>query len=85
MSLDTVDKLCHEFKILRQKSNSNIAYNLGEFLKHFFDLVKVCLNYKWNVHIVMEIIVFERLIFKDYKLQNYKWFLEPEHVKPLQA
>ena len=28
----------------------------------------------------MERIVFERLVFKDYKLQNYKWFLEPEYV-----
>ena len=25
-------------------------------------------------------IVFERLIFKDYKLQNYKCFLEPKYV-----
>ena len=29
MSLDTVGKLCHEFKILRQKSNLNIDYSLA--------------------------------------------------------
>ena len=46
MSLDTVGKLCREFKILRQKSNLNIDYNLGKCLKHSFDLVKVCLNYQ---------------------------------------
>ena len=28
----------------------------------------------------MERIVFERFVSKDYKLQNYKWFLEPEYV-----
>ena len=28
----------------------------------------------------MERVVFERLVFKDYKLQNYKWFLEPEYM-----
>ena len=28
----------------------------------------------------MERIVFEGLVFKDYKLQNYKWFLEFEYV-----
>ena len=28
----------------------------------------------------MERIVFESLVFKDYKLQNYKWFLEPEYM-----
>ena len=28
----------------------------------------------------MERIVFERLVFKDYELQNYKWFLLPEYV-----
>ena len=72
MSLDTVGKLCREFKILRQKSNLNIDYNLGECLKHSLDLVKVCLNYESNVDIAMEKIMFERLFFKDYKLQNYK-------------
>ena len=30
--------------------------------------------------IVIERIVFDYLVFKDYKLQNYKWFLEPEYV-----
>ena len=80
MILDTVGKLCREFKILRQKSNLNIDYSLGECLKHSFDLVKVCLNYKSNVDIVMERIVFNCLVFKDYTLQNYKWFLEPECV-----
>ena len=34
MSLDSVGKVCREFKILRQKSNLNIDYNLGECLKH---------------------------------------------------
>ena len=24
--------------------------------------------------------MFERPVFKDYKLQSYKWFLEPEYV-----
>ena len=71
---------CHEFNILKQKSNLNIDYSLGKCLKHLFNLVKVCLNYKSNVDIVMERIVFEHLIFKDYKLQNYKWFLELEYV-----
>ena len=28
----------------------------------------------------MERTVVELLVFKDYKLQNYKWFLEPEYV-----
>ena len=28
----------------------------------------------------MDRILFECLIFKDYNLQNYKWFLEPEYV-----
>ena len=46
MSLDTVGKVCCEFKILRQKGNLNIDYNLGKCLKHSFDLVKVCLNYE---------------------------------------
>ena len=46
MILDTVGKLCREFKILRQKSNLNIDYNLGECLKLSFDLVKLGLNYK---------------------------------------
>ena len=73
-------QLCREFKILRQKSNLNIDYNLGKCLKHSFDLVKVCLNHESNVDIVMERIVFESLVFKDYKLQNYKWFLEPEYM-----
>ena len=59
MSLDTVGKLCREFKILRQKNNLNIHYNLGECLKLSFDLVKVCLNCESNVDIVMERIVFE--------------------------
>ena len=72
MSLDTAGKLCREFKILRQKSNLNIDYNLGECLKHSLDLVKVCLNYESNVDIAMEKIMFQRLFFKDYKLQNYK-------------
>ena len=40
---------CREFKILKQKSNLNIDYNLGRYLKHSFDLVKVCLNYKSTV------------------------------------
>ena len=78
MSLDTVGKLCCEFKILRQKSNLNIDYSMGECLNHSFDLVKVRLNYESNMDIAMERIGFERLIFEDYKLQNYKWFLEPE-------
>ena len=80
MSLDIVGKLCPEFKILRQKSNLNFNYSLGECLKNSFNLAKVSLNYKSNVDIVMERIVFELLVFKDYKLQNYKWFLEPEYV-----
>ena len=80
MSLDTVGTLCHEFKILRQESKLNIVYYLGECLKHSFDLVKVCLNYKPNVDIVRERIMFERLVLKDYKLQNYKWFLEPDYA-----
>ena len=75
MSLDTVVKLCRKFKILRQKSNLNIDYNLGECLMHFSNLVKVSLNYESNVDIVTERIVFERLFFKDYKLQNYKLLL----------
>ena len=80
MIVDTVAKLCREFKILRQKSNLNIGYSLGECLKHSFNLIKVCLNYESNVDIVMERIVFDYLVFKDYKLQNYKWFLEPGYV-----
>ena len=80
MTLDTVRKVCREFKILRQKGNLNIDYNLGKCLKHSFDFVKVCLNYESNVDIVMERNVFERLVLKDYQLQNYKWFLEPEYV-----
>ena len=72
MSLDTVGKLCREFKILRQKSNLNIDYSLCECLMHSFHIVKVCLNYKSNVDIVMERIVFEHLVFKHYRLQNYK-------------
>ena len=84
MSLDSVGKLCREFKISRRKSNLNIDYNMGECLKHSFNLIKVCLNYESNVDIVMERIVFERLVFKDYKLQNCKWFLEPNCV-PLKA
>ena len=28
----------------------------------------------------MERIVFERLVLKDYKLQNYKCFLEPDYI-----
>ena len=28
----------------------------------------------------MERIVFERLALKDYKLQNYKCFLEPDYI-----
>ena len=66
MSLDAV----HEFKILRQKSNWNINYYMGECLKHSFDLVKLCLNYESNVDIAMERIMFERLILKDYQLQH---------------
>ena len=80
MSLDTVGKLCREFKILRQTSNLNINYNLGKCLKPSFDLVKVCLNYESNVDIAMERIVFERHFLKDYKLQNYNWFLEPAYA-----
>ena len=76
MSLGTVGKLCREFRIFSQESN----YSLNECLKHSFNLVQVCLNYESNVDIVIERIVFERLVFKDYKLQNYKWFLEPEYV-----
>ena len=76
MSLGTVGKLCPEFRIFSQESN----YSLNECLKHSFNLVQVCLNYESNVDIVVERIVFERLVFKDYKLQNYKWFLEPEYV-----
>ena len=72
MSLDTAGKFCREFEIIRQKSNININYNLGECLKHSFNLVKVCLNYESNVDVVTERIMFERLIFKNYKLQNYK-------------
>ena len=30
--------------------------------------------------IVMEGIAFERLVLNDYRLQNYKWFLEPDYV-----
>ena len=30
--------------------------------------------------IVMEIIAFKRLLLKYYKLQNSKWFLEPDYV-----
>ena len=80
MSLNTVGKLCREFKILRQKGNLNINYSLSECLKHSFDLVKVCLNYESNMNIVMEGIAFERLVLNDYRLQNYKWFLEPDYV-----
>lgn len=29
----------------------------------------------------MERMVSERLVFKDYKLQNYKWFLETQYVR----
>ena len=66
MSLDTVGKLCREFKILRQKSSLNIDYSLGMCLKHSFDFlkhsfihsIKVCLNYESNVDIVAERIVF---------------------------
>ena len=68
MNLDTVGKLCREFKILRQKSNLKIDYSLCECLMHSFNIVKVCLNYESNVDIVMEKILFERLVFKDYKL-----------------
>ena len=80
MNLDNVGKICREFKILRQKSNLNIDYRSGECLKHSFDIVKVCLNYKGNVDIVAKKIVFKRLVLKDYKLQNYKWFLEPDYI-----
>ena len=80
MTLDTVGKLCHKFEILRQKSNLSIDYSLGKCFKHSFNLVKVCLNYESDVDIVIERIVFERLVLKYYKLQNYKWFLEPEYV-----
>ena len=80
MILDTVGKLCREFKILRQKSNLNIDYNLGECLKLSFDLVKLGLNYKSNVDIAMERVVVERLAFKDYKLQNFIWLREPEYI-----
>ena len=80
MSLDTVGKLCREFKILRQTSNLNINYNLGKCLKPSFDLVKVCLNYESNVDIVMERIMSESHVLRYYKLQNYKWFLEPGYA-----
>ena len=30
--------------------------------------------------IVMEIVVFKCLFLKDYRLQNSKWFLEPDYV-----
>ena len=30
--------------------------------------------------IVAKRIVFERLVLKDYKLQNYKWFLEQNYI-----
>lgn len=29
--------------------------------------------------IVTKRILFEHLVFKDYKLQNYQWFLEPDY------
>lgn len=80
MSLDIVGKLCCEFKILRRKSNLNINYSFSESLKHSSDLIKVCLDYEPNVDTIIKRIVFERPIFKDSKLQNYKWFLEPEYV-----
>ena len=56
-SLDTVGKLCREFKISRQKNNLNINYNLGQCLKNSFVLVKIWLNYESNVDIIMERIV----------------------------
>ena len=65
MSLDIVGKLCREFKILRQKCNLSIDYNMGGSI-----LLKICLNYETNVDIAMERIVFKRLVFKNYKLQN---------------
>ena len=80
MSLDTVCKLCREFKILRHKRNLNINYNLSKCLKHSCNIVKVCLNYESNVDIVAERIVLECLVLKDFKLQNYKWFLEPDYI-----
>ena len=42
--------------------------------------LKVCLNLKSNVDIVIERIVLECLVLKDCKLQNQKWFQEPEYV-----
>ena len=75
MSLDIVGKLCREFKILRQKCNLSIDYNMGGSI-----LLKICLNYETNVDIAMERIAFKHLVFKNYKLQNQKWFLEPEYV-----
>ena len=79
MSPNTAEKLCPKFKILRQKSSLNIDFSLVKCLKHSFDIVKVCLNYKSNIDIVTKRIVFEHLVFKDYKLQKYQWFLEPDY------
>ena len=53
---------------------------MGECLKYYFNLVKVCVNYESNVDTVMERMVFECLVLKDYKLQTYKWFLEPDYA-----
>ena len=80
MNLDTVGKICREFKILKQKSNLNIDYSLGECLNYSLSIVKGCLNYESNVDIVAKRIVFERLVLKDYKLKKYKWFLEPDYT-----
>ena len=86
MSLDTVGKLCCEFKILRQKSNLNIDYNLGKCLKHSFDLVKVCLNYQMWILLWKE----SCLNVSFLKIMNCKTisgFYYPNTclVKPLQA
>ena len=80
MNLDTVGKICREFKILKQKSNLNIDYSLGECFNYSLSIVKGCLNYESNVDIVAKRIVFERLVLKDYKLKKYKWFLEPDYA-----
>ena len=61
-----------EFKILRQKSNLNIDYNLSECLKHSFNLGKVCLNYKSKENIVIERFVFSCLNVPFSKIINCK-------------
>ena len=87
MILDTVGKLCREFKILRQKSNLNIDYNLGECLKHSFDLVKLGLNYKSNVDIVRKESLLNVSLSKTINCKTLSGFenLNTYHVKSLQA